>query len=156
MILSLIVSLLELIDRSMITSRSMFSSLWVSRTGSASDFCALQEALCKCIDTIQYDTIQYNTIRYNTIQYNTIQYNTIQYNTIQYNTIQYNTIQYNTIQLHVLHCIPLNCITFIGRYNSAVPNLFGLADHFVNVFRLSDPPLTFLGKICKPSPQNFG
>jgi len=30
------------------------SSLWVSRTGSASDWCALQEALYKCIDTIQY------------------------------------------------------------------------------------------------------
>ena len=29
------------------------SSLWVSRTGSASDWCALQEALYKCIDTIQ-------------------------------------------------------------------------------------------------------
>ena len=33
------------------------ASLWVSRTGSASDWCALQEALYKCIDTIQY-TIQ--------------------------------------------------------------------------------------------------
>jgi len=74
MILSLIVSLLELIDRSMITSRSMFSSLWVSRTGSASDFCALQEALCKCIDTIQYNTIQYNAMQCNTIQCNAIQY----------------------------------------------------------------------------------
>src|SRR6218665_3212028 len=31
-----------------------FSSLWVSRTGSASDCCAFQEALYKCIDTIQY------------------------------------------------------------------------------------------------------
>ena len=30
------------------------SSLGVSRTGSASDWCALQEALYKCIDTIQY------------------------------------------------------------------------------------------------------
>src|SRR6218665_1495053 len=30
-------------------------SLWVSRTGSASDWCALQEALYKCIDTIQYN-----------------------------------------------------------------------------------------------------
>jgi len=29
------------------------SSLWVSHTGSASDWCALQEALYKCIDTIQ-------------------------------------------------------------------------------------------------------
>src|SRR6218665_112516 len=31
----------------------LFSSLWVSRTGSASDWCALQEALYKCIDTIR-------------------------------------------------------------------------------------------------------
>ena len=29
------------------------SSLWVSRTGSASDWCALQQVLYKCIDTIQ-------------------------------------------------------------------------------------------------------
>src|SRR6218665_4000733 len=29
------------------------SSLWVSRTGSASDWCAQQEPLYKCIDTIQ-------------------------------------------------------------------------------------------------------
>ena len=35
----------------------LLSSLWVSRTGSASDWCALQEALYKCIDTIQYNTI---------------------------------------------------------------------------------------------------
>jgi len=34
----------------------LLSSLWVSRTGSASDWCALQEALYKCIDTIQYST----------------------------------------------------------------------------------------------------
>src|SRR6218665_3493932 len=27
----------------------LLSSLWVSSTGSASDSCALQEALCKCI-----------------------------------------------------------------------------------------------------------
>src|SRR6218665_502333 len=33
------------------------SSLWVSRTGSASDWCALQEALYKCTDTIQYNKI---------------------------------------------------------------------------------------------------
>src|SRR6218665_986905 len=33
------------------------SSLWVSRTRSASDWCALQEALHKCIDTIQYNSI---------------------------------------------------------------------------------------------------
>src|SRR6218665_352936 len=38
------------------------SSLWVSRTGSASDWCALQEALYKCIDTIQYDTIQWRSL----------------------------------------------------------------------------------------------
>src|SRR6218665_2948584 len=39
----------------------LLSSLWVSRTGSASDWCALEEALYKCIDnTIQYNTIQYN------------------------------------------------------------------------------------------------
>ena len=31
----------------------LLSSLWVSLTGSASDWCALQEALYKCIDTIQ-------------------------------------------------------------------------------------------------------
>jgi len=31
------------------------SSLWVSRTGSASDRCALQEALYKCTNTIQYN-----------------------------------------------------------------------------------------------------
>src|SRR6218665_260573 len=34
----------------------LLSSLWVSRTGSASDWCALQEALYKFIDTIQYNT----------------------------------------------------------------------------------------------------
>src|SRR6218665_2657397 len=49
------------------------SSLCVTFTGSASDWCALQEALYKCIDTIQYNTIQYNTIQYNTIQYNKLQ-----------------------------------------------------------------------------------
>src|SRR6218665_2272779 len=37
---------------------SLLSSLWGSRTGSASDWCALQEALYKFIDTIQYNTIQ--------------------------------------------------------------------------------------------------
>src|SRR6218665_3263763 len=68
----------------------------VSRTGSASDWCALQEALYKCINKIQYNTIQYNTIQYNTMQYNAVQCNTIQYNAIQYNAIQYNTMQYNT------------------------------------------------------------
>src|SRR6218665_3145390 len=29
--------------------------LWVSRTGSASDWCALREALYKCMNTIQYN-----------------------------------------------------------------------------------------------------
>ena len=38
----------------MLNISSLLSSLWVSRTGSASDWCALQEALYKCIDTIQY------------------------------------------------------------------------------------------------------
>ena len=33
---------------------TLLSSLWVSRTGSASDWCALQEALYKCIDTIHH------------------------------------------------------------------------------------------------------
>src|SRR6218665_1767679 len=35
-------------------SLKAFSSIWVSRTGSASDWCALQEALYKCTDTIEY------------------------------------------------------------------------------------------------------
>jgi len=35
----------------------LLSSLWVSRTESASYWCALQEALYNCIDTIQYNTI---------------------------------------------------------------------------------------------------
>src|SRR6218665_4041234 len=35
---------------------SNLSSLWVSRTGSVSGKCALQEALYKRIDTIQYNT----------------------------------------------------------------------------------------------------
>ena len=34
----------------------LLSSVWVSRTENSSDFCALQEELCKCIDTIQYNT----------------------------------------------------------------------------------------------------
>src|SRR6218665_3365971 len=34
----------------------LLSSLWVSRTGSTSDWCALQGALYKCIDTIKYIT----------------------------------------------------------------------------------------------------
>jgi len=33
----------------------LLSSLSISRTGSASDWCALQEALYKCIDTIHYN-----------------------------------------------------------------------------------------------------
>jgi len=33
-------------------------TLWVSRTVSASGWCALQEALCKCIDTVQYNDIK--------------------------------------------------------------------------------------------------
>ena len=36
----------------------LLSSLWVSRTGSASDWCTLQEALYKCIDTIQYFSME--------------------------------------------------------------------------------------------------
>ena len=35
----------------------LLSSLGVSRTGSASDWCALQAALYKCIDTIQYNIL---------------------------------------------------------------------------------------------------
>src|SRR6218665_2401356 len=34
-------------------------SPWVSRTRSASDWCALQETLYKCIDTIQYKETVY-------------------------------------------------------------------------------------------------
>src|ERR1043165_6588806 len=41
------------------TSFFSLSFLWVFRTGSASDWCALREALYKLIDTIQYNTIQY-------------------------------------------------------------------------------------------------
>src|ERR1043165_8041110 len=33
------------------------SFLWVFRTGSASDWCALRESIYKLIDTIQYNTI---------------------------------------------------------------------------------------------------
>src|SRR6218665_1605929 len=39
----------------------LLSSLWVSRTESASDWCALPEALYKCIYI--HDTIQFNTNR---------------------------------------------------------------------------------------------
>jgi len=35
--------------------KRLFSSLWVSCTGSASDWCTLEEALYKCIDTLQYN-----------------------------------------------------------------------------------------------------
>ena len=35
---------------------SLKTALWVSRTESTSDWCALQEELYKCIDTIQYNT----------------------------------------------------------------------------------------------------
>ena len=35
----------------------LLSSLWVSCTGSTSDWCALQEALYKCINTIQYNDL---------------------------------------------------------------------------------------------------
>ena len=51
----------------------LLCSLWVSRTESASDWCALQEAeaLYKCIDTIQYNNVA-NTIQYNNVA-NTIQ-----------------------------------------------------------------------------------
>jgi len=43
--------------RSLKTAISL--SLWISHTGSASDCCALQEVLYKCIDTIQYKYIIY-------------------------------------------------------------------------------------------------
>src|SRR6218665_597413 len=46
----------------------LLSSLWVSRTGSASDWCALQEALYKFIDTIQYNTIQFGVLKHNKAQ----------------------------------------------------------------------------------------
>ena len=42
----------------------LLSSLCVSRTGSASDWCELQEALYKCIDTIQYNTLQRHALVY--------------------------------------------------------------------------------------------
>jgi len=42
-------------------------SAWVSRTGSASDWSALQEALYKCIDTIQYNKTLSYTIMYRTM-----------------------------------------------------------------------------------------
>src|SRR6218665_1433456 len=45
----------------------MLSSLWVSPTGSASDWCALQNALYKCKATIQYNDKQ--LIRKNLFQH---------------------------------------------------------------------------------------
>src|SRR6218665_1041136 len=41
---------------------SIPASLCISRTGIASDWCALKEALYNCIDTIQYNTIYPNAI----------------------------------------------------------------------------------------------
>ena len=50
----------------------LLSSLWVSRTGSASDWCALQEALYTCIDTIPYNTLKLTfLICFQTAGYNT-------------------------------------------------------------------------------------
>src|SRR6218665_1287478 len=43
----------------------LLSSLWVSRTGIASDWCALQKALYKCIDTIQYKYISTHDMHWN-------------------------------------------------------------------------------------------
>jgi len=43
----------------------LLSSLWVSRTGRASDWCAPQEALYKCIDTIQYNLVHLGVSSYN-------------------------------------------------------------------------------------------
>ena len=43
----------------------LLSSLWVSRTGSTLDWFALQEALYKCIDTIQYYTLGERVLRRN-------------------------------------------------------------------------------------------
>jgi len=40
----------------MVCIYTLLSSLWISRTGSASDWCSLQEALYKCIDSIIYNT----------------------------------------------------------------------------------------------------
>src|SRR6218665_199544 len=56
-------TLLGLCRKRLYIGSRMLSSLWVSRTGSASDWYALQEALYKCIDTIQYinECIQYST-----------------------------------------------------------------------------------------------
>src|SRR6218665_3657193 len=49
-------SLYQLVSEvSLFVLSRLLSSLWVSRAGSAYDWCALQEALYKCIDTIQYN-----------------------------------------------------------------------------------------------------
>src|SRR6218665_2159609 len=40
----------------------LLSSLWVSRTGSASDCCAQQEALYACIDSLQCNTTEYRKL----------------------------------------------------------------------------------------------
>ena len=45
----------------------LLSSLWVSSTGSASVWCALQEALYKCIATIQYNKRKLNRLRTSTV-----------------------------------------------------------------------------------------
>src|SRR6218665_290414 len=45
----------------------ILSFLWVSRTGSASDGCALQEALYKCIDTIQYNFYQFQFMTFRAV-----------------------------------------------------------------------------------------
>src|SRR6218665_561201 len=43
---------------------ALFSlGVWVSRTGSTSDWCALQEALYKCIDIIQYNPLTQDCYR---------------------------------------------------------------------------------------------
>src|SRR6218665_2273470 len=43
-------------DREKERESQLLSSLSLSRTGSASDWCSLQETLYKCIDTIQYNS----------------------------------------------------------------------------------------------------
>src|SRR6218665_1621075 len=58
----------DFIQAYMVCIYTLLSSLWISRTGSASDWCSLQEALYKCIDTIIYNTY---VIRYvYTVLYN--------------------------------------------------------------------------------------
>src|SRR6218665_2267503 len=58
-------------NASFVLSR-LLSSFWVPRTGRASDWCALQEALYKCIDTIQYNTLSMNTRSSTVAKYSTI------------------------------------------------------------------------------------